>query len=163
MSLHTIDGKDIYSNNFTHNKDPLDVLLKYYDYLYQCINIFDNFDIVGHIDFIDRYFNDFSSLPAFEEYAEIIEQILKLIINKEKGIEVNTSGIRYGLNYFHPKPKILNLYKDLGGEIITIGSDAHSPEFIGYEYKTAEKLLREFGFKYIYLYKGRKKFPIHIG
>ncbi len=58
--------------------------------------------------------------------------------------------------------EILNLYKALGGEILTIGSDAHSPEFIGYDYKFAEKLLRDVGFKYIYIYKERKKYPIHI-
>ena len=54
------------------------------------------------------------------------------------------------------------MYKDLGGEIITIGSDAHNPDYIGYEYKSVEKLLREMGFKYIYIFKERKKYPIHI-
>ena len=76
---------------------------------------------------------------------------------------MNTAGVKYGLGYYHPKIEILKLYKELGGEIITIGSDAHNPEFIGYEYKEVEKLLRELEFKYIYLYKERKKFPIHIG
>ena len=163
MSLHSIDGKDIHLDKFTHNKKPIDALIEYYQYLYRCIQSFDNFDILGHIDYIDRYFEDFSSLPPFQEYSIYVENILKLIIEKGKGIEINTAGIRYGLGHYHPKTSILNLYKDLGGEIITIGSDAHSPEFIGYEYKEVEKLLRELGFKYIYLYKERKKFPIHIG
>lgn len=163
MSIHSINRKDIYTDNFTHNKKPIDALIKYYEYLYQCLEIFDNYDVVGHLDYIDRYFEDFSSLPDFKEYKSYIEKILKLIIEKGKGIEINTAGMKYGLGYYHPKTEILNLYKDLGGEIITIGSDAHNPEFIGYKYKEVEKLLCEIGFKYIYLYKGRKKFPIHIG
>jgi histidinol-phosphatase (PHP family) len=163
MSVHSIDGKDIHLDNFTHNKKPIDVLIEYYEYLYKCIKNFDNFDVLGHIDYIDRYFEEYSSSPNFEEYSIYIENILKLIIEKGKGIEINTAGIRYGLEYYHPKVSILNLYRDLGGEIVTIGSDAHSPEFIGYDYKGAEKLLRELGYKYIYLYKERKKYPIHIG
>ncbi len=163
MSIHSIDGKDIHLDGFTNNKSPIDALTKYYEYLYQCVNSFDNFDVLGHIDYIDRYFSESTILPDFDEYSSLVRDILKLVIEKGKGIEVNTAGIKYGLKYYHPKPQILKLYKDLGGEIITIGSDAHSPKFIGYEYKGAEKLLRELGFKYIYLFKERKKFPIHIG
>ncbi len=70
--------------------------------------------------------------------------------------------MKYGLEYFHPKTEILSLYRDLGGEIITIGSDAHSPEFIGYKYKEAEKSLCKLGFKYIYIFKERKKSSLSI-
>lgn len=162
MSIHSIEGKDIHFDKFTHNKKPIDALIEYYEYLYQCVESFDNFDILGHIDYIDRYFEDDSSLPGFDEYEFIVRKILNLIIEKGKGIEINTAGKKYGLEYYHPKVEILNLYKALGGEILTIGSDAHSPEFIGYDYRFAEKLLRDVGFKYIYIYKERKKYPIHI-
>lgn len=162
MSIHSIEGKDIHFDNFTHNKEPIDALIEYYEYLYQCVEVFDNFDVLGHIDYIDRYFEDNSVLPDFSEYRFIVEKILKLIIEKGKGLEVNTAGKKYGLEYYHPKVQILSLYKSLGGEILTIGSDAHSPEFIGYDYRFAEKLLKDIGFKYIYIYKERKKYPIHI-
>lgn len=162
MSLHTIDGKDIHSDKFTHNKKPLDALIKYYDYLYESMENFNDYDVIGHIDYIDRYFEDLSIIPDFEEYKPYVEKILKLIIKNGKGIEINTGGIKHGLDYYHPKIEILKLYKDLGGEIITFGSDAHSPEAIGYGYKKAEKLLCQLGYKYIYIYKDRKKYPIHI-
>ena len=162
MSIHSIEGKDIHLDNFTYNKKPIDALVEYYEYLYRCIEVFDNFDVIGHIDYIDRYFEDHSTLPNFDTYKPIVEKILKLVIEMGKGIEINTGGIKYGLDYYHPKIEILELYRNLGGEILTIGSDAHNPEFIGYNYKEVEKLLRELGFKYIYIYKERKKYPIHI-
>lgn len=162
MSLHSIDRLDIHMSNFTHNKEPIEALKTYYDHLYQCVNYFDNYDVVGHIDYIDRYFEDLSKIPDFKEYYDPVKRVLELIIYKGKGIEVNTSGIKYGLNHYHPKVEILKLYKELGGEIITIGSDAHYPEYIGFEYKKAEKLLRNLDFKYIHIFKERKKYPIHI-
>lgn len=162
MAIHAVNGKDIGAKDFTLGKKPIDILIEYYKEMYDCIQGFDNFDVLGHIDYIDRYFHDFSLIPDFKNYAGIIEIILKMLIEKGKGIELNTSGMRYGLDYFHPKINILKLYQALGGEIITFGSDAHSPANIGYEYKTCEKLLKDLGFKYIYIYKNRKKFPINI-
>jgi histidinol-phosphatase (PHP family) len=162
MSIHAIDGMDIHFDNFTHGKLPIDAITEYYNYMYQCILNFNNFDVLGHIDYIDRYFEDFSMLPDFKEYSCTVENILKLIIEKGKGLEINTAGKRYGLDYYHPKTQILKLYKKLGGEIITIGSDSHSPKYIGYDYRLVEKMLKEIGFKYIYIFKERKKYPIHI-
>ena len=77
MSIHSIYGQDIHHDNFTHNKKPIVTLTEYYEYLYRCIEDFDNFNVLGHIDYIDRYFEDFSVLPAFEEYSPIIKKILK--------------------------------------------------------------------------------------
>lgn len=162
MSIHAIEGSDIYLDNFTQGKDPLEAILQYYDYMYQSLLAFDNFDIVGHFDYIDRYFLQTDDIPSFKEYAGPVEKILSLLIEKGKGLELNTAGKRYGLDYYNPKNEILELYRDLGGEIITIGSDAHRPEDLGHDYRLAEKLLRELGFKYIYIFKERKKYPIHI-
>lgn len=162
MSIHSVENKDIYVDNYLENKDPLDGVLKYYEEMLNSVNVFENYDILGHIDLIDRYFKDSALIPKNEEYEELIEKIFEKVISLGKGIELNTSGIRYGLPYYHPKIELLKLYKKLGGEIITIGSDAHRPEDVGYNYKEAEKLLRELGFKYIFIYKERKKFPIHI-
>ncbi|WP_025642578.1 histidinol-phosphatase HisJ family protein [Schnuerera ultunensis] len=163
ISVHSIEGVDVHADKFTYDKTPLEALTIYYDYLYQSIKNYDNYDVVGHIDYIDRYFEDFSKIPNFEEYSPYVKNVLELIIYQGKGIEINTAGMKYGLGYYHPKVEILKLYRDLGGEIITIGSDAHSPEAIGCGYREAEKLLRELEFKYIYIFKERKKFPIHIG
>ena len=163
MSIHSVNQMDINGDNFLEGLHPLVALEEYYNDMYNCIKNYQNFDIVGHFDYIDRYFLDNTKIPRYDDYYSIVEEILKLIIQNGKGIEINTSGIRHGLKYFHPKVQILKLYKELGGEILTIGSDAHQAEYVGYDYRVAERLLKDLGFKYIHLFKDRKKYPIHIG
>lgn len=162
LAIHSLGRKDIHFDNIAADLAPLKALELYYKEMYECIHDFSNFDVLAHIDYMDRYFKDYSALPKFDEYSHLVEDILKLLISKGKGIEINTAGIRYGLSYSHPKIQILRLYKELGGEIITIGSDAHSKDDVGYGYRNAEKLLRDLGFKYIHIFKDRKKFPINI-
>lgn len=163
MSLHSVKNKDIFMDKLDENLSSLDILNEYFQDLLYCVKNFKNYDVLGHLDFIDRYLHLRNMEIEYTTLYPIIVDILTIVIQDGKGIEVNTSGIRYGLDYFHPKPSILRLYKDLGGEIITIGSDAHSPKDIGYEFKNVERLLKEIGFKYIYIFKDRKKYPIHIG
>ncbi len=162
MSIHSVNKLDIHADGFTIGINPLDAIDQYYSDMQLCVKNFSNFDVLGHLDYIDRYFKDYSTIPKFDEYYHLVADVLRLLIDNGKGIEINTAGLRYGLGYFHPKMQILKLYKELGGEIITIGSDSHSPENIGYEYKNVEKILRDLGFKYIYIFKERKKFPINI-
>ena len=66
----------------------------------------------------------------FEKVKPIITKILKIVIQDGKGIEINTSSRRYGLKDSTPSRDILKLYKELGGKIITIGSDSHKSENI---------------------------------
>jgi len=162
MSIHGVNGKSIAIDRLFEKTSPKEVLDLYYNEMYKCVKIFDNFDVLGHLDYVDRYISNPDNLPDYKMYYDIITEILKIVIEKGKGVELNTAGLRHGLSYPNPKPSILKLYKDLGGEIITIGSDAHSPEYLGYNYKLGEKLLKELGFKHIYLFKNRKKFPINI-
>ena len=70
------------------------------------------------------------------------------MIEKEKGLEVNSAGLMYGLPFGHAHPDVLKRYRELGGEIITIGADAHKPEHIAYDFAKAEEILKSCGFKY---------------
>ena len=78
----------------------------------------------------------------------MIQEILEIVIKDEKGIEVNTSSHRYGLKDSTPSRDILKLYKELGGKIITIGSDSHKIEHLGAYINEAKELLKELGFEY---------------
>lgn len=161
MSIHTVKGRDLFEDSYYNDREPLDIFIEYYADIYKSLEHFNNFDVLGHLDLIQRHYK-YSIDLKMEKYEYLIEKILRRLIEMGKGIELNTSGIRYGLPYYHPNIEILKLYKKLGGEIITIGSDAHKPEDIGYEYKEAEKLLRDIGYKYIFLFRNRKKFSITI-
>ena len=101
--------------------------------------------VLGHMDLINRY--DLAGIYPFEKIKPFIEKILKVVIQDKKGIEINTSSKRYGLKDTTPSLEILKLYHQLGGEIITIGSDSHKPEHLGSQIEESKILLKELGFQ----------------
>ena len=108
----------------------------------------DCFQTLGHLDYVVRYGKSREKEYLYTDYADITDEILKLLIEKEKGLEVNSAGLKYGLPFAHPHPDVLKRYRELGGEIITIGADAHKPEHIAYDFAKAEEILKSCGFKY---------------
>lgn len=166
MSIHTVSGDNIIKDKVLNTKDIKKIYFDYYSQMLDCVKSFNDFDVLGHLDFIDTYVLEHSGLPLdpsiYDDMFPIIEDILKIIILKNKGLELNTSARRSGLSYFYPKPSILKLYRDLGGEIITIGSNANNPEDICYQFKEAEKLLKTIGFDSIYYFKDRKRIKVLI-
>ena len=89
------------------------------------------------------------------EFMDQIEGILKKIIDSGKALEINSAGIKYGLGFAHPKKEILKRYRELGGELITIGSDAHKAEHLAYDFSSVHDLLKSLGYKYYFVYKDR--------
>ena len=90
------------------------------------------------------------------DYMDLFDEILKELITRGKGIEVNTAGLSYGLSHPHPAIPIIQRYRDLGGEILTIGSDAHKKENVGYAFAQIPDLLRACGFHYYCVFQNRK-------
>lgn len=151
-SMHTANKKDLHSGDFFKERKPEEAYEAYYNELLYCVKNFKDFSILGHLDLVKRYKKE----PANHNCTEIISAILKEIIAAEKGIELNTSGVRYGLNNGMPSKDILKLYVDLGGEIITIGSDSHTEQTISYQFKESVELLKTVGFRYIATYENLK-------
>ena len=119
-------------------------------------------DIIAHFDLMKRYAYKEHGLYDFHQYQEIIEQILKKAIDRNIGIEINTSGLRTGLKQTLPSLEIIQLYKELGGEILTIGSDSHTAESVGANLTDALSLAKDCGFNYIYKFEKRKPIPVKI-
>lgn len=159
-SIHCVNKKDMYLESFLNGISINEGILCYFKEMLYCIDNFDDFDVLGHLDGIRRYIGNDETRFSYDLYKGFIHNVLFRLINSYKGIEVNTSGLRYGLSSYHPLPEILKLYRFLGGEIITLGSDSHSPDTLGYEHKNALKLLSSLGFRYYTIYKDRK--PIFI-
>lgn len=151
-SMHTTEKKDLHSGAFFKDKTVDEAYSRYYQELLDCVKRFSNFSILGHIDLVKRYAKNTSN----RHFYDIIEQIFKQIIPEGKGIELNTSGFRYGLESGMPSVDLLRLYKDSGGEILTVGSDSHIESTLGYRLKDSLELLQSIGFKYITTFKGRK-------
>lgn len=155
-SSHLVNKQDPYHANYWKGITTQQGMESYFTAIYSCVNTFDDYDVYGHIDYAIRYAPDQNKGFCYESYRELIDSIFSSLIRKGKGIELNTSGIRYGLRQPHPQIDILKRYREMGGEIITIGTDAHKPEQIAYELNFATELLKDVGFKYYTVFKNRK-------
>ncbi len=155
-SIHTISGLELYGDSYYKGKTKEEAFYGYFSYIKEGIKLFSDFDVFGHIDYVNRYGGYSDKSLEYEKYKDIIDDILKMLIERDKGIELNTSGIRYNLGYIHPKIEILKRYKELGGRIITVGSDSHKPSDIGFKFDDARKLLIETGFDKITVFEKRK-------
>ncbi len=162
-SSHLVDGMDPYYPEYYKGRSQTEAYRAYFASIYENIQAFQDYDVYGHLDYVVRYGPTKNSNWNFADYADLFEQILKTLIAQGKGIELNTAGLYKGLGYPHPHRDILNRYKELGGEIITIGSDAHSPEYLGYGFGLAEELLLDCGFRYYTLFHDRKPEFLPLG
>ena len=115
------------------------------------------FDVLAHIGYFRRYAwnQGFDTGLTLDKHGDRIEHLLQTIIRNGKGIEINCSGLRDGCGPF-PSEEILRLYKSLGGEIITIGSDAHNPSHAAKCLDQGQQLLSACGFRYIATFTKRK-------
>ena len=115
------------------------------------------FDVMAHIGYGRRYMMaaGFDAMMTLDIYGERIEALLRRLIHSGRGIEINCSGIRDGCGPF-PREEVLRLYRQLGGEIITVGSDAHRPEDAAKCVREGHELLKHCGFRYISTFKARK-------
>lgn len=163
-SSHLCNHEDPYLPSFWEGKAEKDGYHEYFQYISKCIRIFRNFDSYGHLDYVLRYGPNKNRDFSMTEYGDDIDMILKLLIANEKALEVNSSGLsqKYGLGQPHPNIEILKRYKELGGELITIGSDAHTPERIAEDFDKVENILKDLGYKYYTIYTQRmaEMFPL---
>jgi len=151
-SVHAADKKNLHRGDFFINRTAEEAYELYYEELLYCVKNFDAYNILGHMDLVKRY----KALTSDANFHDIIQQIFKTIIPKGKGIEVNTSGFAYGLNSAMPSVDILKLYHQCGGEIITVGSDAHEAHHVAHRFGESYQLLDTIGFKYIATFDNRK-------
>ena len=161
-SIHDVRGVDLYLHDFFSGKTKEQGYHEYLEYLLKCINLTPEINTVGHMDFIRRYYCGKNNSFDFCKYSDVIEEILKTLISTGRGLEINTSGIRYGLGQFHPQVPILKRFKELNGEIITLGSDAHKLVHIADEFDTARQMLIDVGFRYISRFRKGISYPEKI-
>lgn len=159
-STHVVNHVDPYYPDFFIGRTEKDAYEEYFDCVYRNIQSFDGFDVLGHLDYVVRYGPNRNRFYTYSKHKEIIDEILKTLIEKGIGIEINTSGFKYGLGHPSPHEDILERYHELGGEIITIGSDAHAPEHFAHEFTKAQNILKQCGFHYYTYFIDRK--PVFV-
>ena len=151
MSVHEIGDMELWTYDYQEGKTQIEYNLGYYNEILNIIKNYHNYSVLGHLDSIVRY--DKAGPCPFEIVKPVIIEILKTIIKDGKGLEVNTSNIRYRIKEGTPSLEILKLYHELGGEIITLGSDSHMKEHLGFNIENMQKVLKDLGFKYFMTYE----------
>lgn len=153
-SMHKVDNIDFSERDYTigHNKLLCE---KNLEWLYEMADKGD-FDCLGHADLIKRYAARQGHWVSLMDYPAELSEILKRLIERGKGMEINTSGFRQGMGEPIPCLAFLKLYRKLGGEILTVGSDAHCRQDIAADFEQARLIALEAGFRRIALYRNRR-------
>lgn len=155
-SSHVVHGYDPYYGSFFEGRLESDCYREYFESILENLKIFSDFDVYGHIDYIVRYGPSQNQNYSYRHYQDILDEILRTLVQKNIGIELNTGGYHYGLGEPNPCKDVIRRYRELGGEIITVGADAHSPEKIAFAFDRAAHVLKDCGFRYYTIFKERK-------
>lgn len=152
-SVHKIDNIDLSQMEFREDTTQ-DIAGAYYSHLLELARTGD-FDCLGHLDLCKRHCRKAGLPDYYDKYEDRIVQVLVALIERGKGIEVNTSGLRQSTGQTMPGLRCLKLYRELGGTVITVGSDAHRPEDVGSGFAETLSLIKEAGFDRIARYEKR--------
>lgn len=158
-SHHQNRGKDDFYWIKYKEMDLSEIYALLDDYFTQMLEMckWGKFDVLGHLTYPLRYIKgDCGIAIDLSRYDDIIREIFCTLIQNGKGIEINVSGYRQAYGRPLPDYEYVKLYKDLGGEILTLGSDAHCAADIGRDIGKGAELAKSAGFDKVAYFKGRK-------
>lgn len=154
-SVHFVGGYDPYEPEYWQGRAVQEAFRVYLEEIYRCVQIHDHFDVLGHLTYVCKSVHNPTREPVrMEDFREITDEIMKLLVAKGKGMEINSSGVdRAGV--FLPSADYLRRFKELGGRIVTFGSDAHDPSRVGQYAPQALEILEEI-FGYVCTFEKRE-------
>ena len=155
-SVHLIRRMDPYYGKLFEGRSDEEAYREAFVESLRCLEGVQDFDALGHLDYVVRYGKHQAEEYSYRKFADEIDEVLRKLISMGKGLEMNTGGLKYGLGFCNPHPDVVKRYRELGGEIVTIGADAHRPEHVAYEFKKAAEILKMCGFRYYAEYKERR-------
>ncbi len=146
-SVHYIESGNPYSENFWKDKTIEQALDLYFQDTYAYIKNHTDFNVLGHLTYPSKCPYNTALMPVqYKKHSDIIDEIFKDLIQKGIGLEINTSGID-SCGAFLPDKEFLKRFKELGGEIITVGSDSHNEKRVGQYSREALEMLKDiFGY-----------------
>lgn len=153
-SVHFVHEMDIYYKEFWQGKTVEQAEILFLEETLKCVEHHDDFDVLGHLTYISKARAHPAPRPVcMKEHQEIVDEIMKILVKKGKGMEINTSGVdRCG--DFLPREEYFRRFKELGGEIVTVGSDAHTADRVGQYSKRACEMMKDI-FGYVCTFENR--------
>lgn len=154
-SVHYVDGYDPYDKRYWDGKTAERAYMRYLERELECVKLHDDFDVLGHLTYVCKSPNNpFHAPLPYDKCSEIADEIMRAVISKGKGIEINTSGVDRGVDLL-PSLDYVRRFRELGGEIITVGSDSHNDIRVGQYCAEAIEGLRDI-FGYVCTFEKRK-------
>jgi len=161
-SLHWVGSRSVMGLDYFEGRTLREGYEAYFAELLDLIRNGD-FDVLGHLDVPKRYAYPVHGRFDSAEFAEEIRAVLAACIARGVGIELNTGSMRRTEGDPSPSPEVLGWYRELGGEILTLGSDGHRPQHMAHEFEQALTMIRAAGFTHLTTFERRKPEFVAIG
>jgi histidinol-phosphatase (PHP family) len=163
LSVHAAERIDFCDPKLHEQCAPAAVCQRYLDAIHESVATDTDFDVVGHIGYALRYLPNAARFREIDGCPERLDRVLKAVVERGKGIEVNTSGYRHAkVGESTPAEYILRRFHELGGKIVTLGSDAHETGHLGFNFAQAAEMLRSAGFGEVAYFVARKPVFVRI-
>lgn len=160
-SVHTVEYEDCYMKSYFDKRTKFEAYDAYLKAVRESLDCPYHYDSVGHIGYVVRKSVYPDKTLYYKDHADLIDDILRTMITKGKALEINSQSKGTGLDFL-PSKEIVERYKELGGELLTFGSDAHMIERIGDKYSLAAEYLKSIGFRYVFKYLSRKPVAVRL-
>lgn len=154
-SIHFVDGFDVYFEEYWAEKTIFQAERRFLEATLECVSNHDDFDVLAHLTYIAKTHCHPAPRPVrYEDHRDLLDEILRTLARKGKGLEVNTSGVDRAGDYL-PGAEYLRRFRELGGSIVTVGSDAHRAERVGQYCMEACRMAKDI-FGHVCTFDGRE-------
>lgn len=156
-SVHYLEDTDPFYGGYYEGKDWKKAYGFYLETILKEMTWLEDFDIMGHFDYVVRYAPYPETSLRYKDFSDILDEMFRFLIHEGKALEINTKSYRmYGSREVTLDKDVLLRYRELGGEIISLGSDAHNPDMSGYNFEIYAEMLKSMGFRWSAHYEKRR-------
>jgi len=154
-SLHWVGEDSVFDAAFFRAYPPRDAFARYFGELERLVR-FGGFDVLAHADVVKRTAYGVYGRFEIAEWEDLVRPVWRACIEQGIGIEINTAALRGAAGQVHPSPEALRWYREMGGELLTLGSDSHKPSRVGCQLDEALDIARAAGFTRVCCFERRQ-------
>jgi histidinol-phosphatase (PHP family) len=156
-SVHYIEKTDPYYGGYYDGKDWKQAYGTYLETIYREMKWLEDFDIMGHYDYIVRYASYPVTSIRYRDFSNIFDEMFRYLIQEGKALEINTKSYEgHRGRMVELDNDVLLRYREMGGEIVSLGSDSHEPSRVGAGFTRHAAFLKSLGFRWTAHYESRK-------
>lgn len=156
-SVHYLDGIDPFYGGYYEGKTWREAYGHYLETIWKEMRWLENFDIMGHFDYVVRYAPYPETCLRYRDFSDLLDEMLRYLIHNGKALEINTKSYQdYHGREVTLDRNVLIRYREMGGEIVSLGSDSHDAYRVGYGFPNTAEMLKSLGFRWTAHYESRK-------